>query len=460
MINSIKNIKLTKNQLEAISAAKQFVRSDNDIFILTGAAGTGKTTVVKNIIDHVSSLISNIILLAPTNRAAKVLSKKTGMITETIHSEIYELEEIKNKDGNVISLKFIPKINKRTLSEDDTAELKKQNNLFIIDESSMISASPNKDGALISDNSLLQDLYNHVKIGTPKNKIIFVGDSYQLPPIGYNGVAPALQKVYLEQNFTKKITEFKLTNIFRQEKNSPILDVAQDIKNRIDSNQKTYNLSIPDRDGKYDSFIKNFSKVYDFKDSTKTIALGWSRKNVLQLNLDIRKNLFKGQPKVFEIGDRLYLNTTWEKFPIKIPKGEIGKVIEIKEYEGTIKGGLLFHDLTIEFTNIKEEKIQIQTKIFSDYTYADIDIIQKEMFIKLAMERSKENKKFKKYKDPKDDPYMNAMQVKFAYALTVHKAQGGEWENVFLHANTNWRDLRWNYTAVTRASKNIYSYLK
>jgi len=458
MPNLIDNtIILTKNQKEAVNKVKQFVQSDNDIFILNGAAGTGKTTVVKNIIDNIKDNVDGVVLLAPTNRAAKVLSNKTGILASTVHSEIYKIEEIKNNDGVVITNKLIPRIN--DISIEDVEDLESQIYLFIIDESSMLSGNPNKGNILISDNSILQDLYNHVKLHTPNNKILFVGDSYQLPPIGYNGVAPALQINYLKENFSQKIIEFKLTTILRQQNESPILILANDIKKRIDQNQTTYNLNIPGRFNNYQTFIKKYTKSFNPNQPSKTIALGWSRKNVLQMNLDIRKELFNNNPKVFEIGDMIYLNSRWKTETSEINKGEIGKVIEVVKEDG-LKGGMLFHTLKIEFKDIDNNPYIIESKVLSDYAYNETEFIPKELFIKLAIERSKENKIFKKSKNPQDDQFINAMQLKFAYALTVHKSQGGEWENIFIHANTNWKDLRWNYTAITRASQNIYSYVK
>jgi len=453
-------ITLTKNQIEAIENVKRFVQSDNDLFILKGAAGTGKTTVVKNIIENIKNSVTGIILLAPTNRAAKVLSNKTEIHSATVHSKIYKIEEIKNGDGIVITTKLIPRINGIFLEDvEEIEDLKTQNNLYIIDESSMLSGTANKGKMLISDNSILQDLYNHVKLYTPNNKILFVGDSYQLPPIGHNGVTPALQVEYLKENFSKKVIEFELTTILRQQNDSPILNLANEIKQRIDQNQTTYNLKIKDTFHNYQSFIQNFTENYSTDTPSKTIALGWSRKNVLQMNLDIREKLFNNKPNVFEIGDMLYVNSRWKTNTCEINKGEIGKVVEVIKDNG-IHGNMLFHTLKIEFTDMDNTPVIIESKVLSDFAYTDIDLIPKEMFIKLAIERSKVNKLFKKTHNTIDDEYTNALQVKFAYALTVHKSQGGEWENVFIHANTNWRDLRWNYTAITRATKNIYSYVK
>jgi exodeoxyribonuclease-5 len=323
----------------------------------------------------------------------------------------------------------------------------------------MLSAKAAKNGALVSENSLLKDLYNHIKSYSPNNKIVFVGDSYQLSPIGYNDVAPALRKKFLEEHFTNKIMIFRLTEILRQDKESQILTIAQIIKEKIDNGLSTFNLSLPNRFENYSSFINNFSKKYDSYNLTKSIALGWSRKNVLKMNLDFRNHYYSGTPSVFEVGDILYLNSRWISGFHEINKGEIGKVLEIINEDG-IKGGMLYHTLKIEFLDGNNVPFTISTKVLSDYAYSETEFIPKEMFIKLAIERSKENKLFKKTGDAKDDEYVNAMQFKFAYALTVHKAQGGEWDHVFLHANTNWSDLRWNYTAVTRAAKEIYSYNK
>jgi ABC-type oligopeptide transport system ATPase subunit len=449
---------LTNNQQEAVNNVKQFATSENDIFILTGAAGTGKTTVVKNIVEELSNITDGVVLLAPTNRAAKVLSTKTGILTNTVHSEIYKLQDVKDKQGKVISTKFIPRISSLFIDEEDGISLQNKNIIYIVDESSMLSDAAVKDADMISDNGLLSDLYSHVKYGTPKNKIIFVGDSYQLPPINYSGVAPALDVDYLTKNISENIEVFKLTKILRQAEDSEIITMAQEIKSNIDLGIDRINLKIP-RFNDYFEFISNFSKVYDSNNSSVAIALGWSRKNVLQMNLDIRKSIYGSATRVFEIGDMLYLNSKWSNLKISIPKGEIGKVVDVVSDDG-VKGGLQFNTLRIEFADIENKPFVVETKVLTDFVYNDIDFMSKQMFQQLAIERSRENKLFKITKEAKNDEYMSAMQVKFAYALTVHKAQGGEWKNVFLHAMTNWRDLRWNYTAITRASENIFSYWK
>jgi len=451
-------ITLTQNQQEAVSAVKKFANSSNDIFILTGAAGTGKTTVVKNIIDELNSIVDAVVLLAPTNRAAKVLSTKTGVPTNTVHSEIYKLQEIKDKDGNLISTKFIPRIDSLFIDKEDIEILKKRKTVFIVDESSMLSDAAVKDADLISDSGLMTDLYNYVKHYTPDNKIIFVGDSYQLPPINYDGVAPALDVDYIKENFSKKIEEFKLTKILRQAEGSDIITLAQEIKNNIDLDVNNFNLKIP-RYNNYEEFITKFSEMYDVDDSTKSIALAWRRKDVLEINKDLRKKIYGVNVATFEIGDMLYLNSRWSNKNITIPTGEIGRVVEVIKGD-EVKGGLQFNTLMIEFSDVENKKLVVEAKVITDFAYNDIDYMPKQMFQQLAIQRSRENPIFKKTKKASNDEYMSAMQVKFAYALTVHKAQGGEWKNVFLHAITNWRDLRWNYTAITRAAENIYSYWK
>jgi len=454
--NTIKKITLTDNQKEAVDKVKKFASSNNDIFILTGAAGTGKTTVVKNIIDELNLTVDSVVLLAPTNRAAKVLSNKTGIETNTVHSEIYKLQDIKDKDGNIISTKFIPKINSLFLDKDDLEKLANRTNVFIVDESSMLSDAAVKDADMISDNGLMTDLYQYVKYSSPKNKIIFVGDSYQLPPINYEGVAPALDIDYLKENFSKKIELFELTKILRQAEGSEIIEMAQEIKNNIDKGIDKFTLKVP-RFNNYDDFLTNLSNDYDPNDSTKAIALGWRRTDVLKMNLDLRKKLYGLHPKAFEVGDQIYLNSKWSNQSISIPKGEIGTVVELVKDDG-VKGGLQFHTVKIEFKDIENLPFTVEAKVLTDFIYNEIDYMSKQMFQQLAIQRSRENSLFKKTREAKNDEYMSAMQLKFAYALTVHKAQGGEWENVFLHTMTNWKDLRWNYTAITRAAENIYSY--
>ncbi|UAM97262.1 AAA family ATPase [Polaribacter litorisediminis] len=449
-------ITLTKNQKEAVVIIRAFVNSKQDIFILTGAAGTGKTTVIKSIINDVRYYVDEVVLLAPTNRAAKVLSKKTGVKTNTIHSEIYKIKEIKNKDGVLIQSMFVPKINSM-LFDDDLEEIQATKTLYIIDESSMISDEAVEEGNLISKNSLLKDLHRHVSYLGAENKILFVGDSYQLPPIGYFGIAPALDIAYMKEHYLKEIEKFELTKILRQESDSYILELAQQVKNKIDLNNKTLHLNIPNNFQSYQQFIQDFSLKFNASKLEKAIALGWTRKSVLQMNLDVRKNIFGPQVKAIEVGDIIYLNSKYADGAVLIPKGETGKIVKVVNEDG-VKGGLLFHTVKVEFTDLNQDSIYVTTKILTDFLYIETDYLSKEIFIKLAIEQSKVNNCYKKSKNADDDPYMSAMQAKFGYALTVHKSQGGEWENVYLHKNTNWKDLRWNYTAVTRASKELYSY--
>lgn len=449
-------LSLTENQKEAVQQIQNFINSNDDVFILTGAAGTGKTTVIKNIIESINGNISDVVLLAPTNRAVKVLSKKTGIQASTVHSEIYSIKEIKNSDGIVLYNLLVPKILSIDLNNGDK-DANEGNILFIVDESSMLSATPNKDGALVSENSLLEDFCKHVKHLGFANKILFVGDSYQLPPIGHDGIAPALDKNFLNQNFSIKTQDFELTTILRQDSDSYILKIAQDIKNRVDQKQTSYNLKVPNTLLNYNNFIKNFVSNFDAKNLEKTIALAWTRKNVLQMNIDIRKILFGENVGEIEVGDMIYLNERYIRDNFEIQKGEIGKIVEVVNRDG-VKGDLLFHTVKIEFTGLDNLPFYITTKVLTDLLYTHEDIISKEIFIKLAIERSRENAIYKKSKNPDDDDYMSALQLKFSYALTVHKSQGGEWKNVFLHRKTNWTDLRWNYTAVTRASKELYSF--
>lgn len=450
-------ITLTPNQTQAVIEATSFIDSQASIFILTGAAGTGKTTVVGNIIDSIYEKIDELFLLAPTNRAAKILSRKTQHDTNTIHSEIYDIQYIKNSDELIIASKFIPKIQRFHFSDKDLNLSKTNKRLFIIDEASMISTSVQREGDFISDNSLLQDLYSHAFKHSSTDKMIFVGDTYQLPPIGHIGLPPALDPGFLKSKFNCSLSSFQLTKIHRQQQNSEILSIANTIKNKIDRKFSNYILSIDDKFENYKIFIEQAAKAFDLNNLVYSIALGWTRKNVLSMNLDIRKILYGSTPRFFEVGDVLYLNARWDQKDLSIAKGEIGIVKEVLSLKEE-KSGLLFSTLKLEFRTIKDEPFEVLSKVLISFPYSIEEFIPKDYFIKLAIVRSRENDLYKKTREATDDVYMNTMQLKFAYALTVHKSQGGEWENVFLHANTNKKDLRWNYTAVTRASKNIYSF--
>lgn len=432
------------NQKDVLSKMQLFLdQKDKNAFILSGAAGTGKTSITEALTNGFTAHSILYSLCAPTGRAAKVISDKTGKIATTIHKLLYTLNEIKDEDGQTIKFEFIPKKN-----------IFEKPIVFLIDESSMISnRKPKVDDRFISENSLLFDLVKYMKSGHPDNKIVFIGDEYQLPPI--NSVfSPALTPNILENEFKLKTQKANLSEIVRQDSESHILKSAIGIKKAIDDNKKYFSYSFRNT-----NTVERFLDAYvqnHMVNAKNTVLLAWKNARIDELNFLIRDRKFGENSNILNIGEQLiatqnYYNRT------EIHNGtflRVHQILAIEDYKG-------FKFADVKLINVLTDKIIPETiKISID------PLIDGKLSNDFAREkklyglRMKENKLFRETKDKRLDPYLSALKVKYGYAITVHKAQGGEWEDVFIYPEIPFRydGGKWLYTAVTRASKEIYSF--
>lgn len=434
------------NQKEVLSMMYSFLnQNDKNTFILSGAAGTGKTSITEALTNGLTDHNIMYSLCAPTGRAAKIISEKTKQNAITIHKQLYTLNEITDADGQTIRFEFIPKIN-----------ICDQPAVFLIDESSMISnRKPNENDRFISENSLLFDLVKYVKSGHPENKIVFIGDEYQLPPI--NSVfSPALTPNILEHEFKLKTQKANLTEIVRQKSDSHILKSAIEIKKAIDDKRKYFSFSFRNTQS-LNGFLKSYLQKHH-SNAGNTVMLAWKNARIEELNHLIRNRKFGINSNILNIGEQLIVTQKYYK-ETELHNGTFLRVHQIMGMEDY--HGFKFADvklINILTNKIIPETIKISVDPLIDDNYTNDFSREK----KLYGFRMKENKLFRDNKDKRIDPYLSALKVKYGYAITVHKAQGGEWDDVFIYPEIPFKydGGKWLYTAVTRASKEIYSFKK
>ena len=427
--------------------------SDNQkIFLLKGYAGTGKTTTISTVVNNLWRSGMKSVLLAPTGRAAKVISNYSNRKAFTIHKKIYHPRKAKNG-----SVSFILQNNKHT------------NTIFIVDEASMIP-DRTENARLFENGSLLDDLLNYVYSG--KNcKLIFIGDTAQLPPVKLD-MSPALQADTLELNYNKNVIEIELDEVMRQHKDSGILANATQLRlilNEYDFNDFKFNIDFPDvirlTDG-YD--IEDAINVaYDHDGVEDTTFIVRSNKRANQYNQQIRSKI-RGQENEIATGDYVMVvknNYFWLKDSSAagfIANGDICEIMQIFSYKDLY--GFRFAEVTVRMIDYPDQK-PFETVIILDtltsetpsLSYEDSNRLYEEVRKDFAHEKSS----YKRLLAVKNNKYFNALQIKFSYAMTCHKSQGGQWKTVFIEQPylPNGQDisyLRWLYTAVTRAQEKLY----
>ena len=440
----------TSEQSQIIKDLSEFITTigNRSIFMLKGYAGTGKTTLISTLVKSLPALRKQSVLIAPTGRAAKILSKYSKKIASTIHRKIYWIKTKKN--GNTfITLK------------DNTYN----NTIFIVDEASMI---PKNSDQGFGNRSLLDDLIKYVYEGIDC-KLIFIGDTAQLPPIHLD-ISPALNKDELQENYNKQVICKKLTQVVRQKRNSFILKNATNLRTKI--TKKDYYCYPKFKINSEVIRLKTGEEVQDALENaynnngvSKTTILCRSNKRANLYNQQIRTKI-RWQEDEISNGDILMVvrnNYHWLDEKSKagfIANGDIVEVIRKKE---TIERyGFRFSKAIIRMIDYPDEQ-ELELLLLLDTLTSETPSITYEQYQQLYKEISLDYKGEKEInKKIKKNPFFNALQIKFAYSITCHKAQGGQWENVFIdpgYFTKNMLDkayLRWLYTAITRATKKLY----
>lgn len=445
----------TNNQDMALQRLTDFVMDDtaDSLFLLKGYAGTGKTTIIGTLVKNLWKVFKSSVLLAPTGRAAKVISNYSGREASTIHRRIYYPKKARGGKVNF------------TLQKN-----KSKNTIFIVDEASMI---PDRDtsGQMFDSSSLLDDLITYVDQGI-NCKLILIGDTAQLPPVKLD-ISPALDKHTLETYFDKNVMEIELNEVVRQELNSGILVNATEIRNRIQDGfyeaMKLSYVGMPDVIRPLDGheLMDAIQQSYSDSKDQDSVFIVRSNKRANLYNQNIRSRILL-QENELEAGDNLMVvknNYFWVKPNSDagfIANGDIVEILRIRN----IKELYGFRFAEVEIRMIDYPKMpSFETVISLDTLTSETPSLTYEENNKLYQEVMADyadlTSNYKKYQAVRKNPFFNALQVKFSYAITCHKSQGGQWGTVFVEQpylpdGVSKEYLRWLYTAVTRAQKKLY----
>lgn len=432
----------------------QFLTNNNneEIFVLKGYAGTGKTTVISTIVNNLIAINLKYVLLAPTGRAAKVIANYSQKPAFTIHKKIYFP---KKSSGGGVSF---------TMQQN-----KYKNTIFIVDEASMISDT-SSDSKLYENGSLLDDLISYIYSGT-NCKMILLGDTAQLPPVNLD-VSPALDTETLAMHYDKTVHSIELDEVMRQEENSGILYNATDLRELLKSH------FIDDFQFQLKGFkdIVRLTDGYDIQDAINqaysnysiedTAFIVRSNKRANQYNQQIRSKILDKESEL-STGDYLMVvknNYFWLKEKDEagfIANGDIIEVLEIFSIKELY---------TFKFANVKIRMVDypnqkpFETVLLLDTITSESPSLTYEESNRLYQEVMKDYEgetKYKMFQKVKENEYFNALQVKFSYAITCHKSQGGQWNTVFVEQpylpdGVDRDYIRWLYTAITRAKDKLY----
>lgn len=430
-----------------------FDSTSNALFVLKGYAGTGKTTIVGALVKNLWKAKKSAILLAPTGRAAKVISNYSNREANTIHKKIYIART--DKSGK-ISFVLAPNKHRKTL--------------FIVDEASMIS-DVSSQARLFGSGALLDDLIQYVYSGH-QCKLLLIGDTAQLPPVKLD-LSPALNESNLELNYNKTVQRVELDEVVRQAENSGILCNATLLRHALSGsffddfqfNLQGYNDITRLIDGH--EILDAINDAYSATGSEETALIVRSNKRANLYNQQIRSRILFNENEL-TAGDYLMIvknNYFWLKPTTEagfIANGDIIEVLEVFAIKELY--GFRFAEVKIRMIDYPKMK-PFETVLMLDTLQLETPSLPYDQSNVLYQEVLKDydemTSSYKKFLAVKKNKYLNALQVKFSYAMTCHKSQGGQWHTVFVEQpflpNGVDRDyLRWLYTAVTRATDRLY----
>ncbi|WP_245189620.1 ATP-dependent DNA helicase [Lunatimonas salinarum] len=417
-------------------------------FILRGYAGTGKTSVVAALVKALPLLNLRALMLAPTGRAAKVMSGYAGKTGFTIHKIIYRPKTGEGATGMGYDLQ----------------KNYYQHTVFIVDEASMLADDSGGANNLLRD--LVQFVFQH-----SSNRLLLIGDGAQLPPVGSES-SPALDKHYLSGHFRLPVEEVEFTEVTRQQLDSGILYNATKLRSELGKKEPVI--------GFYSKSFKDFYRMngdrleeglryaYDHYGVDSTIIVTRSNKAAVQYNQYIRRVIHFYEDEICA-GDRLMIvknNYTYMADSDKISflaNGDFAEILKIRSFEELY--GLRFATVELRLIDYPEEPY-FEAKIILDTLYSPSPALAQEDYNRLYQEVLADYQDVEGKQELRDslkkDPYLNALQVKFAYALTCHKSQGGQWDAVFVDQGyltdeqLDRQYIRWLYTAMTRAKEVLF----
>lgn len=478
---------LTSGQEVIVKQINDFLTDKTlNVFLLNGYAGTGKTFITKGITQYLEKIDRRFTLMAPTGKAAKVISDKTGQEASTIHRVIYDYDTIKEYKVDGVNGSETYRCYAELKPNSDTSET-----VYIIDEASMVSDRySDAEFFRFGSGYLLKDLLQFINIdhNDHNKKIIFIGDDAQLPPIGMT-TSPALDPDYLNR-YKLTVTSGFLTEVVRQKGNSGVLLNASMLRDSLKQNLfNKLQLDINQQDViqlNSDDLLNTFLATCEGQigKTGECIIIAFSNGQVSSYNRLIREHFFNGQEEIAR-GDKIISVANHYLCHTCITNGEFGMISKILSPHSesisvfiSVKGdngemvkrqiNLNFRDVELGFRDADGKPFYFEAKIIENLLYNDQATLSSDEhkalyvdFLNRHPELKRKGYEQAKKKALMEDPYFNAFKIKFGYAITGHKAQGSEWKNVFLQCQTPQKTLtkehfRWLYTAITRTSNALY----
>jgi hypothetical protein len=477
IFDHFKHLDLSLGQVTALEKLEVFLDGPSQVFMLKGYAGSGKTTILKGLVEFLAGIEKEFVLMAPTGRAAKVIKERTGQEAFTIHKSIYSFEQLEEvEEGDSFYYYF------KIRSNPDVS-----GKVFIVDEASMVSdAKSEGEFFRFGTGHLLTDLiaYTRVNIEMVNSKIIFVGDPCQLPPVGDNN-SKAFDTVYLKDKFHVSVEETEMMEVKRQEGESGILKAAAKIRKSISAGYfNNFNLRVNGKDI-LNPIFEEFLDTWQQAPSPK-IIIASKNKTCLDLNLQIRALRFGNANLPIQKSDIIIIGGN--NYRKGVLNGEFAVVNDVSDtctirtisLKGKDAVTLRWRDIELLFPDNETSNKIVKGKVLENFLYGDNYLKPDEtqaLYVDFKMRHKNLKHKTEEFKEAIiNDEYFNCLLMKYGYAVTCHKAQGGEWENVFTvwdheiqegfdcfvdkqikRSKDNENFFRWAYTAVTRASKMLYA---
>ena len=475
---------LTNGQAELVNQIERFLDSKTEsVFLLKGYAGTGKTFITKGLTEYFRAIGRNYVLAAPTGKASKVIARKTQSPAYTLHKSIYSFDDIaeyrdEDIDGTE-TFKFYAQLAVNSLSADT---------VYIVDEASMVAdIYQEAEFFRFGTGYLLADFLKFVNLdhNDHSKKVIFIGDDAQLPPVGMN-FSPALDADYLFRQHHARATGYELSEVVRQKSESGV--IANALPLRLSLEAKVFNRLTMDFDYldvekvEHQALLERYLESCGGKINGESIVIAYSNSDVGDYNRQIREHFFPGCAHLMP-GDKVMAVTNSDAYGMFISNGDFGVIRQVlgaaEKRSVTLKRknpdsgaleeipvSLLFKDVVVGFRELDGSARFFQAKIIEDLLYSKEPALSsdehKALYLDFCIRNPGLNRKSTAFKHAlKADPYFNALRLKFGYAITCHKAQGSEWNNVFVKCKSNQSQLtanyfRWLYTAITRTARSLY----
>ena len=440
------------DQDQLFRALAAFITSGDPVFILNGYAGTGKTTAMAALVGALREIKKHAVLLAPTGRSAKVLMGYAGAPAHTIHKTIYRQKPPAASDETGFGVfELHPNRNKNTL--------------FIVDEASLLSNTPG--GMLFGSGNLLEDLLAYVLNGKG-NQLLLLGDSAQLPPIGLD-ISPALDPAHME--IYGKVVYMEMKEVLRQSFDSGILYNATLLRQNIA--REVYSIPEWKTEGFHDihrigsgELMEALNEAISRYGLEEVVVLCRSNRRANRYNKGIRGSILYREEEITK-GDRVMVVKNCYQFLEDIPdmdfiaNGDIAEIMRIHKFQE--RYGFRFAQAVLRFPDYKD--VELDVRLLLDTLESESPALsgeqQQQLYQGVSLDYAHIKGKRKRYNAVREDLFLNALQVKYANAVTCHKAQGGQWKAVFVDKAffgdiCNKDVLRWYYTAFTRAREQLY----